>query len=176
MGQMAIPALIGAGIGGGVNLARGKDPLKGALIGGALGGAGGGLFGTGGLLNGAAAAETAAIPSTIESAGLAFNQATGTHLAPEYYLGAGSSFPVFTGGQGVFANALGDMASAVPSYISDAATPQNLLGITNLVMDRNAPQMSAPPANIRIGQAPQYQPFPLATTTSWQKKRENYGL
>lgn len=71
-------ALIGAAAGGTLNAARGKDPMKGALIGGALG-AGGGLLGAAagpgamsGLLGGSsAAAGTAGAAGAAGTAGTA---------------------------------------------------------------------------------------------------------
>ena len=43
-GGIAEGALLGAALGGGSSMLRGRDPLQGALMGGLLGGAGGALF------------------------------------------------------------------------------------------------------------------------------------
>ena len=57
MGQLAIPIMIGAAVGGGTKLLQGKglgSILKGAALGGAMGGATGGLMGAAGGVGGAA--------------------------------------------------------------------------------------------------------------------------
>ena len=181
MGALAVPMMIGAGVGGGINLLRGKG-LGGILQGAALGGAGGALTGgigsafgggaTGGATGGVASGTAGALPGTVENMGLVFNPATGTYLAPETYLGASSAFPVFTGGEGVLSNAMGNIGASIPQSVKDYATPQNLLGVAQLAtQDTKAPSMAlGGGASVRGGQAPQYQGFPLATTTSWQKK------
>lgn len=70
MGQLAVPIMIGAGIGGGLNLIRGKNPLQGALLGGAggalTGGIGGAMGGgaTGGAGSGLASGTGSAIAGT----------------------------------------------------------------------------------------------------------------
>ena len=75
-GGIGEAALIGAAVGGGSALIRGEDPLKAALLGGALGGAGGAVFGggaggagsgasggAGGSAAGAASSASSAVPS-----------------------------------------------------------------------------------------------------------------
>ena len=67
MGQLAIPMMIGAAVGGGSKLIQGKgigEILKGAALGGALGGA------TGGLMGGAGTAATAGTASSQGASGL----------------------------------------------------------------------------------------------------------
>lgn len=65
MGQLAIPMMIGAAVGGGTKLLQGKGLggiLKGAALGGALGGATGGLMGGAGGVTGAAGGTGAGLP------------------------------------------------------------------------------------------------------------------
>jgi hypothetical protein len=67
MGQLAVPIMIGAAVGGGSKLLQGKGIggiLKGAALGGALGGA------TGGLMGGAGTAATAGTASSQGASGL----------------------------------------------------------------------------------------------------------
>jgi hypothetical protein len=53
MGQLLVPALIGAGVGAVGGAISGKNPFKSALLGGALGAGGAGLMGAGGAAAGA---------------------------------------------------------------------------------------------------------------------------
>jgi hypothetical protein len=65
MGQLAIPMMIGAAVGGGTKLLQGKgigSILKGAALGGAMGGATGGLMGGAGGITGAAGGTGAGLP------------------------------------------------------------------------------------------------------------------
>jgi hypothetical protein len=61
MGQLAVPMMIGAAVGGGTKLLQGKglgSILKGAALGGAMGGATGGLMNAAGGIGGAAGGVT----------------------------------------------------------------------------------------------------------------------
>ena len=171
---MGVPALIGAGIGGGLGLLKGQGVgglLKGAALGGAGGALGGGvsnLMSTGSLMgaNTAGAAATAgnaassAIPGTIESSGLVFNPSTGTYLNPEYYAGASSPLATYTGGEGLFSNAMSNIGSSMPQTIKDYATPQNLLGVAQLSQDNKAPmQMHPVSGNVSRGNIPEFKPY-----------------
>jgi hypothetical protein len=88
MGQLAVPIMIGAAVGGGSKLLQGKGIggiLKGAALGGALGGA------TGGLMGGAGTAATAGTASSQGASGLlGATGAAGTSasLAPSIAEGA----------------------------------------------------------------------------------------
>jgi len=98
-------AAIGAGVGGGTSLLRGKSlgsSLQNAAIGGALGGAGGYLGGAMGGAGGATSTDAnliddAAQLSGVTAEGLVFNPATGTFLNPQYFAGATSGMPLYTG-------------------------------------------------------------------------------
>ena len=174
---MGLPALIGAGVGGGLNLIRGKNPLQGALLGGAGGALTGGIsnfMNTGSLLGanavGAEVAKNAAL-NAAPSAGMVFNPATGTYLNPEYFIGSSTSMPVFTGGQGVLSNALGDIGASIPSSIKEYATPQNLLGVAQLATENNqAPLQRIGSGDISRGQMPQYVPFNVGEVQTWKKR------
>ena len=158
------PVLIGAGLGAAGSAITGRDPFQGAL----LGGAGGGLFGgatnlmnTGALMGaspvGAQVAQSA-MAANAPFAGAVFNPATGTYLAKDAFIGASTPFPVFTGGQGVFSNAMDMARNAVPDVITSNLTPSNLVGVGNLLANLDQrPQMGASPISIsaRPGQAPQ---------------------
>ena len=189
---MGMPILIGAGLGAGTNLLRGKGVggiLKGAALGGALGGVGGGLNGLyngtsfleGAGLNGLSGAAAnagigeAALPGTIESSGLVFNPSTGSYLAPEAYLGAGTSMPVFTGGEGLLSNSLSGLTDMMPQSLSEVATPKNLLGVAQVMSampENKAPLQNIGGGQISHGQMPQYVPFNTGTTQTWKKRNQ----
>jgi hypothetical protein len=108
MGQMLIPAAIGAGIGAVGGAAMGKNPLKTALLGAGIGAGGAGLFG-GSAAAGAGAAEAGA--------------GTGMFGATEVAGGGAGNLGMFTAGNigspGIgplttFGSA-GEYASAVPN-------------------------------------------------------------
>lgn len=146
MGLGVLPMM---GIGAGLGLLTGgtKGALKGAALGG-LGGAYNNWSQTGSLLGaspvGAKVAE-AGMAANAPFAGAVFNPTTGTYLNPEYFVGAGSSMPVFTGGQGLVSNALSDLSNYIPSYMRDNFTPQNMLGVANILgQQQRAPQLPAP--------------------------------
>ena len=173
-GLLGLPMLYGALAGGGINILRGKNPLKGALLGGALGGLGGmfspAVAGTAGATG--TATSGAVLPGTVESMGLVFNPATGTYLAPEAFLGASTAFPVFTGGEGLLSNAFGNISSSIPSSVKDYMTPQNMIGVANMAMQNQAPlQNIGGTAQARPGQAPSYTPFQTGEVLSPWKKR-----
>ena len=103
MGAAAAPMLIGSAIGG---LTNRDNPLQGALLGGALGGAGGAFMGPGGLSNMFSFADDAAtgvLPSALTGA----NASTGANtmfanaagVNPTTVIGANQSAPA-----GIFAN------------------------------------------------------------------------
>lgn len=129
---MSDPITIGAGIGAGVQVLRGKSPLKGALMGG-IGGAGygaltgsgwaGNLLSKGGLLNTSNVANAGAsvVPGSIESSGMVLNPATGTYMNPEYFAGTGTTNPIYTGAGGV-GSKIWEGAKTVGGDIKDYAS------------------------------------------------------
>jgi len=176
---MGLPALIGAGVGGGLNLIRGKNPLQGALLGGAGGALTGGIsnfMNTGSLLGanavGAEVAKNAALGAgTAPFEGAVYNASTGTWLNPEYYVGAGSPLATYTGGQGLLSNAMGNIGASIPSSIKDYATPQNLLGVAQLATESNkAPLQNIGGGQVSRGQMPQYVPFNVGEVQTWKKR------
>lgn len=136
---LGIPEMMA--IGGGLGLLSGG--LKGGLQGAALGGLGGyGLDKLKGasFLQGAAAAPVAT-PATAGAApfaGAVFNPSTQTWLNPEYFVGAGGPLATYTGGEGLLSNAY----SNVKEYI----TPQNLMGVANVLSSMQPPQQTPAPS------------------------------
>ena len=174
MGQLLVPAMIGAGVGAVGGAATGKNPFKAALLGAAVGagGAGAGLFG------GGAAAGTA---GTGAGAGLI----GGANLSTAGGVGVGSGFGsgLFSGLQGVattpvsmgtggFASGIGGQvipnvtANVAPVIETAAQTasqnfiPQNLVGnatgsnVSNFV--ENTPFM--PNTSRAVASAPDFTP------------------
>jgi hypothetical protein len=96
MGQLAVPMMIGAAVGGGSKLLQGKglgSILKGAAVGGALGGATGGLMGGASGITGAAG-------------GTASSQGAGGLLGATGAAGTGASLAVPTIAQSIAPEAL----------------------------------------------------------------------
>jgi hypothetical protein len=110
MGQLAIPMMIGAAVGGGSKLIQGKglgSILKGAAVGGALGGATGGI---GGLMSEGAAAGTSSLGNATEG------------------LLSTSGLPSFAGVGGMPSIALDGSAMGA---LDNAALAQGTTGLTN---------------------------------------------
>ena len=157
-------AMVGAAVGGGGSLLKGKSlgkSLKNAAIGGTLG-YGGGLAGQG--LLGAGAAEGAttlapeALAGTIESSGMVFNPATGSYLAPEAYLGASSATPLFTGTGSMldkFTMGAQSLGSDLSARLPNAMSIDNLKGAAMVANQFQPTQATpAPSGRIEVGQAP----------------------
>jgi len=173
MGQLAVPMMIGAAVGGGSKLIQGKGLggiLKGAALGGALGGVSGGLSG----LGGATASGTSAVGAAqnagqglgvsladtgagmaIEPTSVVMSGAPGVNLTSQA-LGQGVQLPAGVG-DALVANNIG-----TPSYLSqfgqaakDYATPQNLLGVGQILAQPNPqPTFANGGGSIKVGQAP----------------------
>jgi hypothetical protein len=97
MGQLLVPAMIGAGVGAAGGIATGKNPFKAALLGGALGAGGAGLMGAGG-----AAAGAGTTAGTIGTNGLI----GGANLSTAGGLGIGSGATGGLGGLGNFLSSI----------------------------------------------------------------------
>ena len=180
------PMLWGAGIGLGTSLLTKRDPLTGALIGGATGGLLGGqgsllgdsLFKTGSVAGQAVPTTAGAfeasmgLPQTtaaLESTGMVLNPSTGTYLNPEYYVGAQTPLATYTGGEGLLSNAMGNIGDKIPD-VSKYATPQNLMGVGNIFSDINAtPKIASPGGGVKGGGAVNYEP--LSNVTVQKRKR-----
>jgi len=139
-------AAIGAGVGGGTSLLRGKSlgsSLKNAAIGGALGGAGGYLGGAMGGAGGATSTganmlDDAAQLSGVTAEGLVFNPATGTFLNPSYFAGATSGMPLYTGGGSALSQigtGLGSLGSNISNVMPGDVLMNNPLGYGKLALD-----------------------------------------
>jgi hypothetical protein len=170
-------AMVGAAVGGGSSLLKGKSlgkSLKNAAIGGTLGYGGGlasqGLLGAGAAGGAGTTASLApeALAGTIESSGMVFNPATGSYLAPEAYLGASSANPILTAGNGLF--------SSMPSGLSI----DNLKGAAQVAsMYQPTPLQAAPSGSIKVGQAPTgdiYDALRQAGYTMPKRKETNFSL
>ena len=134
-------AMVGAGVGGGTSLLRGKSlgsSLQNAAIGGALGGAGSYLGGAMGGVGGATGGTTgAAVPGSIGTE-LAFNPATGTFLNPSYFAGATSSMPLYTGAGSALSQigtGLGSLGSNISNVMPGDVLMGNPLGYGKLALD-----------------------------------------
>ena len=170
-------AMIGAAISGGTSLARGKSlgkSLKSAAIGGALGGAGGYL---GGAMGGAGGAATgtgtgAGTAGTIESAGLVLNPATGTYLNPEFFAGATSGLPLYTGA----GSTLSQLGTGLGSLGSEINTGLGSLGSSTLeALKSNPAQTAGLGLNVydRMNQQPQVQTSQLGIISPKQLSQYN---
>jgi hypothetical protein len=133
MGQLLVPALIGAGVGAVGGAASGKNPFKSALLGGALGAGGAGLMGAAGagaattaqtaaeaakegLLGTAAATQGASNMGNIGMANM-FNTGAGTALGQAGTYAQGLNPELYTGSQGMFDVAKGSTLGYDPSFL-----------------------------------------------------------
>jgi hypothetical protein len=122
---MLIGAAVGATAGGAGAAIQGGDPLKGALMGGAMGAVGGGLGGAMGAGGGAAAGTTGA--TTAGTVGATTAGTTAGTVAGTTGGGlTASSVPTLTGGLGVGSGGVG----AAPSIFGGAS--QGVAGATNI--------------------------------------------
>lgn len=142
--------LTGAGIGAGVNLLRGKDPLQGAVLGGAGGAMAGGAFG------GAGAGSTAGKVFSQGPAHLG-NVATSQAFTPGI-LTQGAN----TAGGGLLSG-FGDKLSNLATTINDTTGMENkdwtMLGLSNIdkltpeqqqqIQHANLPQLAGNPTAIK---------------------------
>ena len=139
-------AAIGAGISGGTSLLQGKKlgtSLKNAAIGGALGGAGGYLGGAMGGAGGATSTganmlDDAAQLSGVTAEKLVFNPSTGTFLNPQYFAGATSGMPLYTGAGSALSQigtGLGSLGSNISNVMPGDVLMNNPLGYGKLALD-----------------------------------------
>jgi hypothetical protein len=94
MGQLLVPAMIGAGVGAAGGIATGKNPFKAALLGAGLGAGGAGLMGAG--------AGAGAATGTVGANGLI----GGANLSTAGGLGLGSGAAGASGGLGNFLSSI----------------------------------------------------------------------
>jgi len=167
---MGAPVMIGAGLGALGSAITGGNPIKGAV----LGGAGGGLFGgSSSLLGGGSLLGSSTVPASsvgkavlansIDDMGMA--ALGGTYYNPAYYQNVLGT-PVFTGGQGVFSNALDMAKNSLPEMLTSNITPNNLMVANSLLSNLdNQNQMGASPISVAVrqGTAPQQYSFNTGT-------------
>jgi hypothetical protein len=138
MGQLLVPALIGAGVGAVGGAISGKNPFKSALLGGALGAGGAGLMGAGAAGGAGAATGTVGANGLIGGANLTgAGLATGTGATS----GLGSFLSNFRGiettpvnfGTGGYASGIGGQAIGGPNaMLANLGPGQSLDEILNL--------------------------------------------
>jgi hypothetical protein len=135
MSDPVTAAMVGAGVGGGTSLLRGKSlgsSLQNAALGGVLGGGGSYL---GGLVGGAGGATTgSAVPGSIGTE-LVFNPATGTYLNPSYFAGATSGMPLYTGGGSALSQIGTGLSSLGSKIMPGDVLMSNPLGYGKLALD-----------------------------------------
>jgi len=156
MGQLLVPALIGAGVGAVGGAVSGKNPFKSALLGGALGAGGAGLMGAGGAAAGAGtSAGTIGTNGLIGGANL-----TGAGVASGAGAGAtgglGNFLSSFKGiettpvnfGTGGYASGIGGQAIGGPNAMFANLGPgQSLDEILNLnIPKQNLADITSPEA------------------------------
>ena len=136
MGQLLVPAMIGAGVGAAGGAISGRNPFKSALLGGALGAGGAGLMGAGGAAGATGAATEgvlssaapvlgdAALISPFTPTGVAGIQTANASLsglspilgqAGEQAVAQGAN--MYTGSQGMFDVAKGSTLGYNPSFL-----------------------------------------------------------
>lgn len=139
-GGIGEAALIGAAVGGGSALLTGKDPLQGALMGGAFGGIGGAFGGAGaaGGAEGAAAGSGATTAANELSKGLALNGSAlagspgfavsqGAQMAPTLTNAVANAVPSVANIPGFAANAPSLMSSAAGASAGQPGFLQGLM-------------------------------------------------
>ena len=120
--------LIGAGLGAGTSMLSGRDPLQGAAVGGAMGGATAGFggagvaSGAGGATSGAATAAANGSMVPLASQQVASSAALGGVNSAGTAAANGSMVP--SGGQGMFGG-LGDTIGQGFDYINDKTGMEN---------------------------------------------------
>jgi hypothetical protein len=206
MGQLAVPMMIGAAVGGGTKLLQGKglgSILKGAALGGALGGATGGI---GGLMSqGATGAVGAAGEAGLGGAGITgleggllnplgqgiqlapstagtldfIPQAMQVSNAPMSLAGGGIALPESVATQLATGN-VGSMGNNLSSLASKYGTIDNLQGAAQVAsMYQPTPMQAAPSGRIEVGQAPTgaiYDELRKLGYTMPQRRETNFSL
>jgi hypothetical protein len=146
MGQLLVPALIGAGVGAVGGAVSGRNPFKSALLGGALGAGGAGLMGAGaGAATGTVGANGLIGGANLTGAGLA----SGTGATS----GLGSFLSNFRGiettpvnfGTGGYASGIGGQAiGGTPAILGPGQSLDEILGYT--IPKQNLADVTSPEA------------------------------
>jgi hypothetical protein len=151
MGQLLVPAMIGAGVGAVGGAVTGKNPFKSALLGGALGAGGAGLMGAGGAGAAAGTAGTGAGSGLIGGANL--STAGGLGIGSGATGGLGSMLSSIQGvetapvsfGTGGYASGIGGQAiGGTPAILGPGQTLQEALGYT--IPKQNLADVTSPEA------------------------------
>jgi hypothetical protein len=151
MGQLLVPALIGAGVGAVGGAVSGRNPFKSALLGGALGAGGAGLMGAGGAGAAAGTAGTGAGSGLIGGANL--STAGGLGIGSGATGGLGSMLSSIQGvetapvsfGTGGYASGIGGQAiGGTPAILGPGQTLQEALGYT--IPKQNLADVTSPEA------------------------------
>lgn len=151
MGQLLVPAMIGAGVGAAGGAISGRNPFRSALLGGALGAGGAGLFGAGGAGAAAGTAGTGAGSGLIGGANL--STAGGLGLGSGATSGLGSFLSNFKGiettpvsmGTGGYASGIGGQAiGGTPAILGPGQSLDEILGYT--IPKQNLADVTSPEA------------------------------
>lgn len=140
MGQLLVPAMIGAGVGAAGGAVSGRNPFKSALLGGALGAGGAGLFGANGAGGAAGTAGTGAGSGLIGGANLSTAGGLGLGSGATGGLGGlGNFFSSIKGvettpvsmGTGGYASGIGGQAiGGIPAILGPGQSLDEILGYT----------------------------------------------
>jgi len=154
MGQLLVPAMIGAGVGAVGGAVSGRNPFKSALLGGALGAGGAGLMGAGGAGAAAGTAGTGAGSGLIGGANLSTAGGLGIGSGATGGLGGlGNFFSSIKGvettpvsfGTGGYASGIGGQAiGGTPAILGQGQTLQEALGYT--IPKQNLADVTSPEA------------------------------
>jgi len=154
MGQLLVPAMIGAGVGAAGGAVSGRNPFKSALLGGALGAGGAGLMGAGGAGAAAGTAGTGAGSGLIGGANLSTAGGLGIGSGATGGLGGlGNFFSSIKGvettpvsfGTGGYASGIGGQAiGGTPAILGQGQTLQEALGYT--IPKQNLADVTSPEA------------------------------
>lgn len=163
---MAEAVLMGAGIGAGTSILTGRDPIKGMMVGGALGGAGSAMAGGAGATAGAGTTSSAVAQGPAHFGEVA-TQTIGANTTPTLL---NSPVPDVTAGSGLL-DTLGSGMDKVNEFTGMENKDWTMLALNN--MDKLTPeqQQAIQHANLPAVQGAQIQPVgqvssggPLAQT------------
>jgi hypothetical protein len=162
MGQLLVPAMIGAGVGAVGGAVTGRNPFRSALMGGALGAGGAGLFGAGGAGAAAGTAGTGAGSGLIGGANL--STAGGLGLGSGATSGLGGFLSNLKGiettpvsmGTGGYASGIGGQAiGGTPAILGPGQSLDDILGYT--IPKQNLADVTSPEA-IANSAFPRFEP------------------
>ena len=160
MGQLLVPAMIGAGVGAAGGIATGKNPFKAALLGGALGAGGAGLMGAGAA--GGAGATAGTLGQGAGSGLIGGANLTGAGVASGAGAGASGGLGNFLSsirgiettpvsmGTGGYASGIGGQAiGGTPAILGPGQSLDEILGYT--IPKQNLADVTSPEAIANSG-------------------------